>query len=151
MANSLEYIYNFFQLTPKIATAGQPTIDQFIEIKESKYQLVINLLPEKTTKYLPEEKELVESQGMEYVHIPVLWENPSLEDLQKFFEVMDANQDKNIFVHCAANMRVSVFLYLYRHLKEGISETEARADLEKIWIPNEVWQKFIDQVIDNFK
>ncbi|HLO88944.1 MAG TPA: protein tyrosine phosphatase family protein [Nostocaceae cyanobacterium] len=150
MANSLEYIYNFLQLTPKIGTAGQPTREQFTDIQESQYQLVVNLLPEKTTKYLPEEKEIVESYGMDYVQIPVLWEHPTLADLQRFFEVMDGNKEKNIFVHCAANMRVSVFLYLYRRLKEGISEEEAREDLEKIWIPNQVWQKFIDEVMESF-
>ncbi|HLP88612.1 MAG TPA: protein tyrosine phosphatase family protein [Nostocaceae cyanobacterium] len=149
MNKSIEEIYNFLQITPKIATAGQPSIDQFSEIQKSEYQVVLSLLPTESTHYLPEEKQIVESLGMEYINIPVMWENPTLADLQKFFQVMEANQDKNIFVHCAANMRVSAFMYLYRCLKEGMNEEEAKIDLEKIWLPNQVWQKFIDVAMAN--
>ncbi|HLP91323.1 MAG TPA: protein tyrosine phosphatase family protein [Nostocaceae cyanobacterium] len=151
MIYSAEYIYNFLQLTPKIGTSGQPTIDQFIDIKELKYQLVVNLLPEGSIKFLPEEQQIVESLGMEYIHIPVNWNNPTLADLQKFFAVMEANQDKNIFIHCAANIRVAVFMYLYRCLKQGMNEKEAKADLEKSWLPNQVWKQFIDEAMENCK
>lgn len=151
MIYSTEYIYNFLQITPKISTSGQPTIDQFIDIKELKYQLVVNLLPEGSIKFLPEEKQIVESLEMEYIHIPINWNNPNLADLQKFFEVMESNQGKKILIHCAANMRVAVFMYLYRYLKQGINEEEARADLEKIWLPNQVWQEFIDKAIESCK
>jgi hypothetical protein len=46
-------------------------------------------------------------------------------------------------VHCAANKRVSAFVYLYRVLHEGVPEEEARKDLHAIWQPDEVWSRFI--------
>ena len=88
---------------------------------------------------------MVESHSMEYVEIPVIWENPTLQDLEQFFEVMEANQTRKVFVHCVANKRVSVFMYLYRRLKGGFGETATKGDLLKIWEPNDVWQQFIQQ------
>jgi hypothetical protein len=46
-------------------------------------------------------------------------------------------------------MRVSAFMYLYRRLHENISDEDAKKDLNQIWIPNEIWQKFIEQVMVN--
>ncbi len=60
---------------------------------------------------------------------------------------MDNNPDKKIFVHCAANKRVSAFIYLYR-IQKGVNKQEAKKDLEKIWSPNEIGQNFIDLVIE---
>jgi len=143
----MEDIYNFIKISDTIATSGQPTLEQFSAIKKAGYQVIVNLALPESPNALKDEKQIVESQGMQYVHIPVDWENPTIENVKEFFSVMEANTDKKIFVHCAANMRVSAFMYLYRHLHQGISDEDAKKDLQKIWIPNETWQKFIKQVI----
>lgn len=88
---------------------------------------------------------------MQYVHLPVIWDNPTLEDINRFFTVMETNADKNVFVHCAANMRVSAFMYLYRLIHKRISAEDAKRDLHQIWVPNEIWQKFITQVIEYYQ
>jgi len=147
VGNRMEDIYNFLKLSDSIATAGQPTKEQFTAISKLGYQVVVNLALPESLNALPDEKEVVETQGMEYVHIPVVWENPTIDDIRRFFSVMEANADKNIFVHCAANMRVSAFMYLYRLIHEGMSDEDAKRDLHQIWIPNDNWQKFIEQVI----
>ncbi len=149
MGNNIEDIYNFLQITNSIATSGQPTKEQFSAIKQAGYELVVNLALPESTNALPNEKQIVEAQNMCYVHIPVVWEKPTIENVKEFFSVMEANADKKVFVHCAANMRVSAFIYLYRYLYRGITEEEVKQDLRKIWIPNETWQKFIEQVIKN--
>ena len=41
--NCLENIYNYLKISDKIATAGQPSVEQFSYIKEAGYQVVINL------------------------------------------------------------------------------------------------------------
>jgi protein tyrosine phosphatase (PTP) superfamily phosphohydrolase (DUF442 family) len=145
--NRIEDIYNFLKLSDSIATSGQPTEEQFSAIKEAGYQVVVNLALPESPNALPDEKKVVLAQGMQYVHIPVLWENPTIEDVARFFTVMEAHADKNIFVHCAANKRVSAFIYLYRRLNERMSEEDARKDLHQIWLPNEIWQKFIEQLL----
>ncbi|AFZ23781.1 hypothetical protein Cylst_1497 [Cylindrospermum stagnale PCC 7417] len=146
--NGIEDISNFLKISDVIATSGQPTAKQFAVIKQSGYQLIINLALPTSNNALSNEQEIVESQGMEYVNIPVLWENPTIEDLTEFFSLMATNADKKIFVHCAANMRVSAFMYLYRRLHQGINETEARQTLHQVWIPNEIWHKFIEEAIE---
>lgn len=146
---SIQSIYNFLKISDSIATSGQPTEEQFSTIKEAGYQVVVNLALPESPNALPDEKKVVEALDMQYVHIPVIWENPKIEDVTHFFSVMKANADKTIFVHCAANMRVSAFMYLYRRIHEQISEEEAKQDLHQIWIPNEVWQKFMEQVVEH--
>lgn len=141
----LESIYNFLLISDTLATAGQPTEAQFDAIRQAGFSVVINLALPTSNNALPHEQALVESHGMTYAHIPVLWENPTLDDLQQFFAVMESNSGKPIFVHCAANMRVSAFVYLYRYLRQGVAEEQARQDLNQIWQPNEIWQQFIDQ------
>jgi protein tyrosine phosphatase (PTP) superfamily phosphohydrolase (DUF442 family) len=84
---------------------------------------------------------------MDYVHIPVVWENPTLEDLERFFTAMDALQGQKVFVHCILNMRVSCFVYLYRVIRQGVPEPRAREAMRKIWEPDVTWQAFIDEAL----
>ena len=147
----MEDIYNYQKISGSIATSGQPTKKQFSAIKDSGYQTVVNLALPTSTNALPDEKQVVENLGMQYVHIPVVWENPTLEDLEQFFSVIEANADKKIFVHCAANMRVSAFMYLYRRIHDRMTDEETKKYLYQIWQPNETWQKFIEQVLEHYK
>ena len=143
-ASPLANIYNMLSLTDELGTSGQPTSAQLAAIKEAGYEVVINLATGTTPRDLPNEADVVATQGMEYIHIPVVWDNPTEADLARFFEVMDATQDKKRFVHCIANMRVSAFMFLYRVLRQGMPLEEARATMSQIWQPNPIWQKFIE-------
>ena len=143
-SSPLANIYNMLSLTDNLGTSGQPTSAQLAAIKEAGYEVVINLATGTTPRDLPNEADVVATQGMEYIHIPVVWENPTEADLARFFEVMDATQDKKRFVHCIANMRVSAFMFLYRVLRQGMPLDEARATMSQIWQPNPIWQKFIE-------
>jgi len=147
---STQDIYNFLKISDTIATAGQPTEAEFSIIRDSGYQVVVNLALPESTNALPNEKAVVESQGMQYIHIPVIWERPTLEDFQRFVSVLETKVDKNIFVHCAMNMRVSAFIYLYRRIYQHMSDEDAKKDLHQIWVPNDTWQQFISQVIQHY-
>jgi protein tyrosine phosphatase (PTP) superfamily phosphohydrolase (DUF442 family) len=148
---NLEYIYNFLKISEEIATAGQPTAEQFTAIKNSGYQLIVNLVPPTMSNTLSDEQKIVESQGMEYINIPVIWGNPTIENVTEFFKIIQANTDKKIFVHCAANKRVSAFVYLYRRLYQGIDDAIAKPALYQVWVPNEIWTKFIQDVINQYQ
>lgn len=143
----IENIYNFLQLSDSVATSGQPTKEQLVTIREAGYQIIVNLALTTSTNALENEKELVEAIGMKYIHIPVVWEKPTVMDLKEFFKVMNSNSKQSIFVHCAANMRVSAFMYLYRLIQQDCSEIEAQKDLNKIWFPNMIWKNFIEEAI----
>lgn len=147
---TLRPIADFWPMSETFATAGQPTAAQFALVREAGYRTVINLAPENSTGALADEDLIVENLGMNYVPIPVRWQNPTDADLQRFFAEMDARKEsEKLFVHCIANLRVSAFLYLYRVLREGRAEPRARADLHTIWTPNETWQAFLDTYSDD--
>lgn len=148
MDNQIENIYNFLQISYLIATSGQPTEKQFSAIKNSGYQLVINLALVNSPGVISNEKQILDSLGIEYVHIPVVWEKPKITDFSQFESVMQVNSDKKVFVHCIANKRVSAFMYLFRYLHQGINKEDAKQDLYQIWIPNDIWQQFIDEVLE---
>ena len=141
--NTLDSITNFFQILPTIATAGQPTAAQFEAVSEAGFEVVINLAMSNSDNALPNEVGVVTGLGMNFVHIPVVWTNPTPGDLAQFFAVMDGNRDRRVFVHCALNYRVSSFMYLYRVLRLGVDEEAARWDLLSIWEPDERWSTFI--------
>src|SRR5262245_27339551 len=128
---SLSTIYNMLSLTDDLGTSGQPTSAQLAAIKEAGYEVVINLATGQTPRDLRNEADVVAAQGVEYIHIPVVWEKPTEADLARFFEAMDATKGKKRFVHCIANMRVSAFIFLYRVLRQGIPVDEARATMAK--------------------
>lgn len=141
----IDRIYNYLAISDAIGSAGQPKPEQFEAIGAAGYEVVVNLdMPDSSTA-LPNERDLVVAQGMIHVPIPVVWESPTARDLEEFFEVMARYRDSRVFVHCAANMRVSCFLFLYRVLRLGVSPQDAEEALHCIWKPNAIWQAFIDR------
>lgn len=145
MTASLTDIYNFLPIDADWATAGQPTVEQFAAIKAAGYEVIINLGMPDSPRAVVNEAEVVAAQGIDYVTIPVVWEAPTGADLAAFFAAMTTHQAQKRFVHCIANMRVSAFTFLYRHLVLGVPVDEARQTLHQIWEPNPIWQQFIDE------
>jgi protein tyrosine phosphatase (PTP) superfamily phosphohydrolase (DUF442 family) len=140
-------IRDFLPLTNSLATAGQPTRDQFADIKAAGFEVVINLVPSQNPNFLPGEPEIIEALGMRYIGISVDWGHPTVTDLHCFFEAMETNRDKKLFVHCAANKRASVFVFLYRVLRLNIDEADAEDDMDRIWTPEGTWRAFLDEML----
>ena len=143
----LQAILNYLPLGDRYGTAGQPTEKQFQLIKDSGYAGVINLALPSSTGALPDEARIVSDLDLRYVHIPVQFEAPALDDLQKFFATLDEFGEQKVFVHCAMNMRVSAFMFLHRVLKQNVPVSEAELALHRIWTPDPVWQAFIDKAL----
>jgi len=146
--DALQGIYNYRRLTDLIATAGQPSEEELAAVAHAGFEVVVNLALHNAEYSLPDECRTVESLGMRYVHIPVVWERPLRSDLKKFFEAMDELSGKRVFVHCAANKRVSVFMSLYRQLQQGWSVDAVMPDVLAIWEPDDVWRRFLKEMIE---
>ncbi len=114
-------------------------------IRAAGYEVIINLAMPTSPNAIPDEQNLVNSLGMSYLHIPVDFDAPSVNDFEAFSQAMTDLDGKKVFVHCAANMRVSAFVFLYRVLFLGINNSEAERDLTAIWQPSPTWKKFIDE------
>ena len=106
-------IKNALNVTPNIASSGQPTIDEFEQIAEQGVQVIINLAMPDSTSAIENEGSIVTSLGMTYIHIPVPFDAPSQTHLEQFLNIMKAFSAHKIWVHCAMNYRASAFLYLY--------------------------------------
>ena len=144
----LEQLTNYYPISPLILTAGQPTAEQIALIAQAGCDVVINLARPTSPNALADEAALAAAQGMDYVAIAVIWEEPTLDDLARFFAAMEANQTRTVFVHCVVNYRVSSFVYLYRVLRLGADPEEAMWDLRSIWEPDETWSTFIAMAMD---
>jgi protein tyrosine phosphatase (PTP) superfamily phosphohydrolase (DUF442 family) len=142
---SLNEIYGFRAIDEKLGTAGQPTQEQFQSIREAGFDTVVNLALPTSNNALAHEGSVVTGLGMSYVHIPVDFKAPTSQDFRAFCRMMAAFEERPVFVHCAANMRVSAFVFLYRVLVKQIAIPEAIQDLHAIWQPDEVWSRFIDE------
>ena len=140
---SLSEIYSFRAVGDKLGTAGQPTAEQFRLVREAGFEAVINLALPTSDNAIANEGSVVTGLGMSYVHIPVDFKAPTSQDFRAFCRVMEAFDERPVFVHCAANKRVSAFVFLYRVFCQRVAVTNAERDLHAIWQPDEVWSRFI--------
>ena len=143
----MKEIYNYLYMTDKLSSSGMPKAEQMNAIAQAGVRAVVNLATENSQGALQDEKRLVESHGMEYIHIPVEWDRPTRQNLDDFMNAMDAHKDDHVLVHCQANFRATGFVALYRILRLGWKKEDAFQDLRKIWNPEKfpIWQKFIEE------
>lgn len=141
-------IFNFHKISDMLACAGQPREEQLASIAGEGYKAVINLGLADGKYALKDEAASVKEFGMEYHHIPVVFENPQMDDLASFIALMNKYENEKIFVHCAANYRASVFTGLYLFAADKLNEKEMQDFIEEVWNPDQVWQLFIEDGLD---
>lgn len=137
---------NTHQVFEWLWSSGQLSEEDIRSLPSRGFAVVINLALPTSSNALPGEADLVTGLGMAYVQIPVEWENPRTEEFIQFVGVLNAFAGRKVWVHCAKNMRVSAFIYLYRKLVLSEPEERASIPMQSVWSPNETWQAFIGQV-----
>lgn len=142
-ARSLDDIYNYLEISDSVSTSGQPTEQQFALVKAAGFDDIINLAPHNAENALDDEAGVLAGLGLGYTHIPVDFSKPTQEDFEAFCERMQNIRGAKVWVHCAANMRVSAFVYRYRCEILGEDRGIAGEDLARIWEPFGVWKKFV--------
>ena len=139
---NLTAIRNFRRIDDRIATGGQPTEAQLRDLAAAGFQSVINLALTTSTDALADEPASVRALGLDHIHIPVDFEAPTAEDYARFAAAMRAWHGRDVFVHCAANYRVSVFFAIYRVTVLGWRREAALAAVRDVWEPDPVWAAF---------
>ena len=132
-----------FQVSDWLWSSGQLSESDIDELPILGINAVVNLALPTSPNALPGEAEMITGKGICYFQIPVVWQNPELEQLKIFFDLLDSFRGKKVWVHCAMNMRVSAFIYLYRKLRLKEDEGSASYPMRHIWKPDDVWQSFI--------
>ena len=90
----IEASYNFRRMTEKLTTSGIVQPDGLKALRAQGYEVVINLLPDTGRNAIPNERDIVESQGIEYIYIPVDFKQPTSADLSTFSEALDRVHEK---------------------------------------------------------
>ena len=144
---TLADITNFRQYSATFASSGQPTKDQFSAIAENGFERIVYIAFTNNANALPDADQVVKGLGMEYMHIPVTWDNPLPSDFYAFADSLRRDTDKKTLLHCQVNARATAFSFLYRVIYEGVSIAEAKADMNTVWQPNETWRDFIFAVL----
>ena len=145
-SSNLKKVFNYYQVPGLFETSGQPNNKQLISIANGGYEVVINLAPNTTIEgRVINEKDILKYNNITYIHIPVDFNNPLDEDFNKFVAALEENKHKKIWVHCAANMRVSAFVFKYRRDVLGLSQKNIERALKAIWIPNKAWSFFLER------
>jgi len=149
-AAELADIRNYIEYSPTFASAGQPTREQLDLLPDAGFDRVIYLAFTNGRIAIADEDAIVKELGMDYIHVPVIWDAPTKSDFYTFVGAMQSGMNTRTLLHCAANFRASAFSFLYRVLHEDVPIAAAKADMNKIWTPNQVWTDLILEVlVDN--
>jgi len=142
---SVEDAYNFRRIDDRLTTSGLVSAEQLGSLGRDGYEAVVNLLPDDNERAVPDEADIVQGQGLDYVWIPVDFAAPTRADLDQFVETMDGLEGRKVHVHCAANYRVSAFYSLYALRRGRCTEEQADAIVRDVWDPAEhpAWAAFI--------
>ncbi len=144
----LAEITNFRQYSETFASSGQPTAEQLQAVSDAGFERVVYIAFTNNQNALPDEDQIVKRLGMEYMQVPVDFSNPLPDDFYAFADSMQRNTDKKTLLHCQVNARATAFSFLYRVLYEDVTVAEAKADMNTVWQPNEVWRDFIFEVME---
>ena len=145
---AIEGSYNFRHINAQVTTSGVVGAARLKKLIPEGYEAVINLLPDDSQYAVENEKQIIENQGIKYFHIPVEFDNPSLDNFEQFITAMDEVKQIKTHIHCAANYRVSAFYALYAQSKGLWSRSQAQGLIDGLWQPLDYpgWPEFIDQV-----
>jgi len=151
IANSaeLDEIRNYREYSATFASAGQPSKEQLEAVRDAEFERVIFIGVSSGRSSLANEDVIVKEFGMDYVHIPVIFDAPTVSDFYHFAAVMQRETDRKTLLHCAANFRASAFAFLYRVIYEDVPVAEAKADMNGVWQPDNAWRQLIFDVLQD--
>ncbi len=150
-ADDLSDIDNYRQYSPQFSSSGQPSAEHLKTVSDEGFERVIYLAFSDNHTAIEAEDRIVKKLGMDYLHIPVDFESPTLEDFEDFAAVMNRDQNKRTLLHCQINLRASTFSFLYRVIYTGVPIAQAKQDLDAIWQPDKVWYRFIVDVLRKYE
>ena len=147
-AANLSEISNFREYSLSFSSSGQPTQEQIALLKSEGFERIIYIAFSDSGEAFANEDVIVKEQGMDYVHIPVIWDKPTASDFYAFADVMQRYPDKKSLLHCQVNYRASAFGFLYRVIYQDVPVAEAKADMNSVWQPDETWRDLIFSILE---
>jgi len=123
---------NFLWVNEDFCTAGQPTHQDLIRLKQKGIHSVLNLRTAAEDPGVAKEGAAVQALGLKYFHLPVDSSllTPKLGD--EFLRIVSDESNQPLFIHCASANRVGAFWILHRVINHGWSMERAEKEARKI-------------------
>jgi protein tyrosine phosphatase (PTP) superfamily phosphohydrolase (DUF442 family) len=144
----LSELTNYRAWSPMLSSSGQPSAEQLEAVRDAGFERVVFLALTDSEGSIENEDSIVKGLGMEFVHIPVIWDSPSPDDVALFTALMSGAPQKKTLVHCQVNFRASTFSFLYRVLHMDVPVGEAKDGLNSVWVPDDQWKQLIFDVLE---
>ena len=141
-------ILNYLEYSPLLSSAGQPTEEQIEVLSDAGFERIVYLAFSDQSRSIEHEDRLVKGLGMEYVHIPVDWEAPRKSDFYLFAGALQRAPAAKTLVHCQVNFRASAFSFLYQVLYLDVPVADAKAAMNRVWVPNDQWRALILELLE---
>jgi uncharacterized protein (TIGR01244 family) len=124
---------NFLRLNEEFCTAGQPSKEDLLKLKESGLRSILNLRrPEENPTEQAEEERLAEELGFKYFTIPVKVADLRPEQADRFLEIVKDEGNRPMLIHCMGANRVGGFWLIHRVLNDGWEFDKAEQEARKI-------------------
>jgi uncharacterized protein (TIGR01244 family) len=125
-APDLTGVMSFARFNHRIDTSGLVAPETLARVAEAGYKTVINLR-EASEVGVAEEKVIVESQGVRYVHVGISAGTFSSSDVDVCASVLADENAYPVLMHCASSNRAGAVLAVLA-ARKGASEAEAIAE-----------------------
>ena len=151
MAQDPGPIRNFLRVNKDFCTGGQPRLEHLEQLKAEGVKSIINLRPPSEHRAAEEEAKAKEL-GLRYFNIPVAFGNPNEEQVAEFLKITDDPDNRPIFIHCTAAIRVGAFWMIRRVLRDGWKIEDAQAEAEKVGLRESPhWLEFARKYIETHR
>jgi outer membrane protein assembly factor BamB/protein tyrosine phosphatase (PTP) superfamily phosphohydrolase (DUF442 family) len=144
-------IRNFLRVNKDFCTGGQPKLEHLEKLKAEGVKSIINLRQPSEHRAAEEEAKAREL-GLRYFNIPVAYGNPNEEQVAEFLKITDDPDNRPIFIHCTAAIRVGAFWMIRRVLRDGWKVEDAEAEAVKVGLRESPhWLEFARKYIETHK
>lgn len=151
VAQEVGEIRNFLRVNKDFCTGGQPRLEHLEKLKAEGVKSIINLRQPSEHRAAEEEAKAKEL-GLRYFNIPVVFTNPNEDQVTEFLKVTDDPENRPIFIHCTAAIRVGAFWMIRRVLRDGWKIEDAEAEATKIGLRESPhWNEFARKYIEKHR
>lgn len=139
-------IEKFYKVSDQVATGGQPTAAQFIDLGREGYKTVI-CLRERSEFDAASEQTAATSRGLAYINIPVDKENPKFEEVDQFLAALSHPTAFPVFIHCATGNRAAAFWMIRRVVVDKWQVAEAEKEARLAGLKSDTMKNFANDYI----
>ena len=128
-------IRNFLRVNKDFCTGGQPRLEHLEQLKAEGVKAVLNL--RRPSEHRAEEEAAKAKElGLRYFNIPVAFGEPNEDQVTEFLKITDDPENRPMFIHCTAAIRVGAFWMIRRAVRDGLTADAALEDAKKVGLNN---------------